>query len=206
MFTAHQTCIHVPVDHCESQWWDVDVREDQPDGPLSGRGLTGAGPPADTDKHTGQFVFAGLKENKNYCIRVRARSEAGTQGCVSQVWSEWACKQTEVAAAPPPPPPGTTTEWAAVAADGQGRWGFAVGMQSEADARSGALGGCGSASCKIEGIAQAECIAYAESRSGGYWYGLGVDHTKWLVQSVAQGGCSKGAPAGTCKLVDARCR
>jgi hypothetical protein len=46
------------------------------------------------------FDIAGLKPGKEHCVRVRARTEAGTQGCVSALWSGQACTKT-----PPEPEP-----------------------------------------------------------------------------------------------------
>jgi hypothetical protein len=64
----------------------------------------------------GGRVFKKLDFNKEYCFRIRARTEAGTQGCVSKNWSARVCATTfsppiakptpkETKAAPPPPPP-----------------------------------------------------------------------------------------------------
>ena len=123
---------------------------------------------------------------------------AAHQGCVSALFSNRACTTTIAASAPP--------AFSAIAVDGQGRWGFGVGMRSEAEARSGALGGCGTSARRIEKVAQAPCIAFAESRSGGYWFGLSVDQSQQKVKSVAMERCAKGAPAGTRKPVNTGCR
>ena len=63
----------------------------------------------------GGRVFKKLDFNKEYCFRIRARTEAGTKGCVSKNWSARVCATTfsppmpstpkETKAAPPPPPP-----------------------------------------------------------------------------------------------------
>ena len=64
----------------------------------------------------GGKVYKKLSFNTEYCFRVRARTEAGTQGCVSQIWSARVCATTfmppiakptpdEEKSAPPPPPP-----------------------------------------------------------------------------------------------------
>ena len=112
-------------------------------------------------------------------------------------------------AAPPPSPPvspsGNAGAWAAVAADGNGRWGYAVGQPSPDVARSAALQGCGDSACKILDALQAQCIAYAESREGGYWYFAYLGPDLMTVQSKALNACMKAAPAGSCKLVKALC-
>lgn len=67
----------------------------------------------------GGRVFKKLDFNKEYCFRIRARTEAGTKGCVSKRWSTRVCATTfsppiakptpqkETTAPPPPPPPPT---------------------------------------------------------------------------------------------------
>jgi hypothetical protein len=45
------------------------------------------------------FDFTGLAPGKKHCARLRARTEAGTKGCVSDVWSGAPCKEL-------PPEPG----------------------------------------------------------------------------------------------------
>jgi hypothetical protein len=91
--------------------------------------------------------------------------------------------------------------WAAIAIDGAGHWGYAYGKPNRPSAESGALGGCGAPGCKIESAEQARCLAFAESRAGGYWYGMGYGATEDAVVSTAKGGCSAGAPAGTCQVL-----
>jgi hypothetical protein len=134
------------------------------------------------------------------CVRVRARTEARTEGCVSAGWSPRVCATTT---SPPRP---TVGAWAAVAADGKGHWGFAVGQQSEAEARTKAVQGCSQPACKVAMAGQGACIAYADSRAGGYWYGVSIVATKWYAESVAKDWCAKGAPRGTCKVARSVCR
>jgi hypothetical protein len=42
----------------------------------------------------GGKVYKNLAFNRTYCFKVRARTEAGTQGCVSQIWSATVCATT----------------------------------------------------------------------------------------------------------------
>jgi hypothetical protein len=50
------------------------------------------------------FDIPGLKPGKEHCVRVRARTEAGTQGCVSALWSGQACTKTLPELEPRRPP------------------------------------------------------------------------------------------------------
>jgi hypothetical protein len=95
--------------------------------------------------------------------------------------------------------------WAAIAVDGTGHWGYAYGKPDRLSAESEAFGGCGVQSCKIEFAEQARCLAFAESRAGGYWYGTGYGASEDAVVSTAKGGCSAGAPAGTCQVLKVVC-
>lgn len=102
-------------------------------------------------------------------------------------------------------PSGNAGVWAAIAVDGNGRWGYAVGQPSQNAASSGALQGCGDSACKILDAQLAQCIAYAESRQGGYWYFAQLGPDLMTVQGIALNACIKAAPVGSCKLVKARC-
>jgi tetratricopeptide (TPR) repeat protein len=99
----------------------------------------------------------------------------------------------------------TSGPWAAIAADGNGRWGHAVGQPSQDVARNAALKGCGGSGCKILDALQARCIAYAESREGGYWYFGFLGPNESAVQNNALNACNKAAPAGSCKLLKSIC-
>ena len=55
--------------------------------------------------------------------------------------------------------------WVAVASDGAGLWGIAVGMATRQAAETSALGECGMY-CKLKFTAQARCVAYAFSETG----------------------------------------
>ena len=46
-------------------------------------------------------VFDGLLANKGYCFALRARTGAGTQGCISEQTSAWACATTPPLGTPP---------------------------------------------------------------------------------------------------------
>jgi hypothetical protein len=64
---------------------------------------------------TSSQIFDGLAPNARYCFTLRARTEGGTQGCISVVTSNWACAISLAAGispapnrqqSPPPPPQG----------------------------------------------------------------------------------------------------
>jgi hypothetical protein len=114
------------------------------------------------------------------------------------------CKVAETPAPSPASPP-SSGPWAAIAVDGNGHWGYAVGQPSPDVAKTAALQGCGGGACKILDALQARCIAYAESRAGGYWYfGLfGPDARS--VENNAMSACWKAAPPNSCALVKAVC-
>ena len=95
--------------------------------------------------------------------------------------------------------------WAAIATDGNGRWGYAVEQPSQDVARTAALKDCGGSGCKVLDALQASCIAYAESREGGYWYFGYFGPNESAVQNDALNACNKAAPAGSCKLVKSIC-
>ena len=95
--------------------------------------------------------------------------------------------------------------WVAVAADSKGRWGYAFGERTSARAQAEALRGCGARGCDIQETARARCLAYVESRAGGYWYGVGLGRTQNAALSTARRGCGLGAPARTCRVVKAIC-
>jgi hypothetical protein len=81
-------------------YFDISVREGAPDGRMLGLDRTGYGPFESFGDGTPQTkrwlgtTFAGLKAGRTYCFQLRARTEPGTQGCVSQLASEWACATT----------------------------------------------------------------------------------------------------------------
>lgn len=77
----------------EKLYWDFEARDDS--GKIV-RSQTGAAvSPMTPARH---FMFSKLftfaKEGTQYCIRVRARTEASREGCVSEQWSAPACATT----------------------------------------------------------------------------------------------------------------
>jgi hypothetical protein len=73
--------------------WDIEVRDGR--GAAVGKDITGGSCVHVTDRALAGHRFDGLDENKRYCFRVRARTEPGTQGCVSQIWAGPVCATTQ---------------------------------------------------------------------------------------------------------------
>jgi hypothetical protein len=96
-------------------------------------------------------------------------------------------------------------DWVALAVDRAGHWGWQF-HGSRHVARERALGFCGSSGCSVEFTERARCIAYVESRAGGYWYGTAYSSSRDGAASIALGGCGAGAPSGTCRVVKAHCQ
>jgi hypothetical protein len=183
----------------ETVFWDVEMTDSRgkvfplPAG--VGRGDTGKGLRASNSY--------SIPAGETRCFRVRARTARGTAGCVSQIWSGKVCATS---AAPGKPTSPQSGKWGALAADGRGSWGFAVNQANEAAAKDAARRGCGNRRCTVKIAGPVGCYAYYESRANnGYWYGLALHSSGATANQVARGGCEKGAPAGTCKLVKANC-
>ena len=93
--------------------------------------------------------------------------------------------------------------WVAVASDGAGLWGIALGMTTREAAETSALGECG-IYCKVKFTAQARCVAYAFSETGRA-EGFSAGATLQQVEQPAWAECNANVPADSCKLRTARC-
>ena len=93
--------------------------------------------------------------------------------------------------------------WVAVASDGAGLWGIAVGMATRQAAEASAVGEC-SVYCKLKLTAQARCVAYAFSETGRA-EGFGAGATRQEVEQSAWAECNANVPADSCKVKTARC-
>lgn len=93
--------------------------------------------------------------------------------------------------------------WVAVASDGAGLWGTAVGMATREAAEASALGQCGMY-CKLKFTAQARCVAYAFSETGRA-EGFSAGNTLQEVEQPAWAECNANVPADSCKVRSARC-
>ena len=72
-----------------------------------------------------------------------------------------------------------------------------------------AIDGCGGAEigCKIFWTTKDQCVSYAESRAGGYWYAAGGGSSEEQATQNAVRLCQSGtAPANTCESIIAECR
>jgi len=74
--------------------WDIEVRDGR--GAAVGKDVTGGSCIGVGFGSLAGHRFDGLDENKRYCFRVRARTEPGTEGCVSQIWAGPVCATTQV--------------------------------------------------------------------------------------------------------------
>lgn len=93
--------------------------------------------------------------------------------------------------------------WVAVASDGAGLWGVAVGMTTRGAAEVSSLEQCG-VYCKLKFTAQARCVAYAFSDTGRA-EGFSAGATLQQVERPAWAECNANVPADSCKLRAARC-
>lgn len=59
--------------------------------------------------------------------------------------------------------------WNAYALDMKGTFGYAVGAETEDEAKSTALDRCGERACEVIVSAESKCIAVAHTFSDGYW-------------------------------------
>jgi hypothetical protein len=100
--------------------------------------------------------------------------------------------------------PGEGGQWVAVAGNGKTRWGWAYGKPTEAEAKSGAMSGCGLSDCKIILSKPGKCFAIAESKPTGFPWAVNIDSEIGKAQIAAQRACAERAP-GTCKGVQAAC-
>ena len=93
--------------------------------------------------------------------------------------------------------------WVAVASDGAGLWGVAVGMATRQAAEASAASECG-IYCKVKFTAQASCVAYAFSQTGRA-EGFSAGATLQQVEQPAWAECNANVPADSCKVKTARC-
>ena len=80
--------------------WDIDITSNgRPVRGLTGvSGDFGGGQPFSMKGHIGRIYIRGLEYGPRYCFKVRARTAAGSGGCVSARWSHVECTSTS---APP---------------------------------------------------------------------------------------------------------
>ena len=93
--------------------------------------------------------------------------------------------------------------WVAVASDGAGLWGIAVGMATREAAEQSAVGECGMY-CRLKFTAEARCVAYAFSETGRA-EGFGAGATRQQVEQQSWAECNANVPANSCQIKSARC-
>jgi len=73
-------------------YFDISVRDGR--GNMVGLDKTGHGPFSVTYGSRSHLDFTGLSVPSTFCFRMRARTEGGTKGCVSQIFSAQVCATT----------------------------------------------------------------------------------------------------------------
>jgi hypothetical protein len=87
------------------RYYDLQVFEEIPPQPPSNvpkktmirnlSGVRGQGPNYLTTGGMDHFDFTGLKPGTKYCVWIMGRTEGGTQGCTSLIWSNQPCTTTQ---------------------------------------------------------------------------------------------------------------
>ena len=93
--------------------------------------------------------------------------------------------------------------WVAIASDGAGLWGAAVGMATREAAEASAIGQCGTY-CRLKFTAVANCVAYAFSDTGRA-EGFGAAPTQQPASQQAWAECNANVPANSCTVRTAQC-
>ena len=104
----------------------------------------------------------------------------------------------------PDPAVAQSPGYAAVAVDGHGLWGASLGLSTPQAAGHDAAMRCGE-KCRVVMTGRGRCVAFADSSSGGYWYGHAYGDDAEAVRRIAMLGCSAGAPRGTCRVKHVNC-
>lgn len=104
-----------------------------------------------------------------------------------------------------PPPINIPGTFAAVASDRKGRLGASIHSGGSLVAHRDAVRRCGGSGCEVMMLGAGRCVAVAQSLSGGFWIGFAHGNNRGRVQQIAMEGCTKGAPAGTCRLEHVNC-
>jgi hypothetical protein len=155
----------------------------------------------------GSATFRPMEIGKTFCFRVRARTEAGTQGCVSLLWTARVC-----AAAVAKPKTGGTNigfpilaSYASVASSVEGAWGASIMRTGRVeDAVADAIRRCsGRCATLIKG--EGECVAVAEPLAQHIEIGVAIGKSKDDVNRRALAMCEARAPGLKCRLAHSNC-
>lgn len=128
--------------------------------------------------------------------------------CLRRSGQQWFVSKTDKRAEPVGLKP-VRGAWSAFATDGRGHWGLAAHRGKLNLARTSALKACGGSEkgCNVFWTTSHRCVAYAESRAGGYWYGAGGGNSETDAERNAIHFCQSGAaPPNSCKARGAQCR
>ena len=95
-------------------------------------------------------------------------------------------------------------DWVSVAVDQAGHWAWQFDRDPAA-ASAGAISRCAS-HCRTAFTVRAHCIAYAESKVTGYWFGAGHGDSHGEARFMALERCKGSAPAQTCRVIKEQCQ
>jgi hypothetical protein len=79
--------------------------------------------------------------------------------------------------------------WNAYALDMKGGYGYALGMDSEREAKAAAVKDCGGGVCEAIFAIESQCIAVADYDGNEYWYGYAYGDTQRGTELIALGYC-----------------
>ena len=111
----------------------------------------------------------------------------------------------EPAAMGPPPANAGTHDWVSVALDRAGRLAWQFDANQDIAGRR-ALERCNDPKCRTIFTVRAHCIAYAESHSNGYWFGVASGWSHPQAVTVAMSRCGTHAPPGSCQITTNHCQ
>ena len=139
-----------------------------------------------------------LKLRNYYALVALAALSLGNLSAASQAAEDVGVSAVPLYAAPRAP------GYAAAAVDGRGAWGASLGRSTRNEAGADAVRRCGG-NCRVVMVGPGRCVAFADSSSGGYWYGHAYGNDNEAVRRIAMQGCSAGAPRGTCHVKHVNC-
>jgi hypothetical protein len=184
---------------------DIEVRTQN--GGSTGRDLAGTRMQGGGFHKAGSFLMTNMAAGKTFCFRVRARTEASTEGCVSQLWTSRVC-----AAAVGPNKPGgtnigfpTLVSYASVASAVEGAWGASIMRTGRVeDAVADAIRRC-SGRCQTLIKGEGECVAVAEPLVPHIEIGYAIGKSKDDVSQRALAMCEARSPGLKCRLAHSNC-
>lgn len=185
----------------------VDIEVQTQDGGATGFNRTGWRMEGGGFHKEGSATFQPMEVGKTFCFRVRARTEAGTQGCVSQLWTSRVC----AAAKAEPNNRGTDigfptpVSYASVASAVSGAWGASIMRTGRVeDAVADAIRRC-SGRCDTLIKGEGECVAVAEPLAPHIEIGYAIGKSKDDVSRRALAMCEARAPGLKCRLAHSNC-